>query len=148
MTKRRSPFNWSLRSLGNLKDIHPDLRNVCNVALVKCNVMGNDFVVIDGLRTIEEQNDFIKRGVSWTLNSRHLYGYAVDIAALIHGKIRWEGDLYKPIARCFFEASDELDIPIVWGGKWKQRDWGHFELDRRRYPDPKPVELVINARRS
>jgi peptidoglycan LD-endopeptidase CwlK len=125
---------WSKRSLAQLKGIHPDLRRVCDLAL---NLSTIDFMVIDGVRTLEEQQVHVANGASKTLNSRHLHGYAVDVAAMVGGKIRWEDAYYRPIGAAFVSASGRLRIPIVWGGTWRWKDWGHFELDRKRYPDPK-----------
>ena len=69
------------------------------------------------------------------MNSRHLSGKAVDFAALIGGKVRWDWPLYGRIADAFKQAALELHIPIIWGGDWKSlRDGPHVELDRRTYP--------------
>jgi len=127
-------FKWSLRSLGEMKDIHPDLRKVCNLAL---KYSTTDFIVTDGKRTLAEQKKHVASGASKTLKSRHLHGLAVDVAPLVAGKVRWEAAYFRPIAEAFRQASRELGIPIEWGGDWKTfKDMPHFELRKKEYPDP------------
>lgn len=126
-------FKWSLRSKKEMYNIHPDLRRVCNLALKMSDI---DFLIIDGRRTIAEQRMHVKNGASKTLRSRHLHGYAVDVAPLIEGKIRWEPAYFKPLGVVFKKAAIRARVPIVWGGDWKWKDWGHFELDKKVYPDP------------
>ena len=67
------------------------------------------------------------------MNSRHLTGHAVDVAAWVDG-VRWDWPLYDAIAVAVKQAAKELDVAIVWGGDWATfRDGPHFELDRRVY---------------
>lgn len=124
-------FKWSSRSLRELKGIHPDLRKVTNRALELSPV---DFIITDGLRTIEEQREYVRKGASRTLKSRHLTGHAVDFVAFVNGKVTWESKYMKQIAAAFKTAAKELSIPIEWGGDWKSFvDMPHVELDRRTY---------------
>ena len=125
-------FHLSQRSLRRLAGVHPDLCRVVRRALVLTPV---DFTVTEGLRTRKRQARLVRAGASRTLNSRHLTGHAVDIAALVDGEVRWDWSLYAAIAKAFRQAADELDVEIVWGGDWKRlRDGPHFELHRGRYP--------------
>lgn len=117
------------RSERNLVGVHPDLVKVVRLAAKKTN-----FTVIDGLRTVEEQKALVAAGASWTMNSRHLTGHAVDLAVIINRKARWDWPLYDAIAKEMKAAAAQLKIPIVWGGDWKKKDGPHFELDRRKYP--------------
>lgn len=127
-------FTWSIRSLEEMSDIHPDLRKLCDKAL---RLSKHDFIIIDGRRTLAEQRKHFNNGASKTMKSRHLHGFAVDFVPLIGGKIRWEPVYFKPIGLAFDKASKQLRIPIVWGGNWRWKDWGHIELDKKKYPDPK-----------
>lgn len=123
---------WSQRSRRSLAGVHPDLVRVAFRAL---EISPLDFVVTQGLRTLDQQRSMVRSGASRTMNSRHLTGHAIDIAALVDGEVRWDWPLYPRIAAAFKRASAELDVPIVWGGDWKSlRDGPHFELDRSRYP--------------
>lgn len=132
-----SPFFFGERSRLNLSEVHPDLRIVAECAIRETP---NDFTVIDGMRTEEEQRKNVSNGRSWTLRSRHLEGKAIDFALAIKGKVVMNDKLYPPeiyyppIAESFNGCSRKLGIPIIWGGEWKVRDWGHIELDRREYP--------------
>lgn len=126
-----SAYYFGERSKTNLQGIHPDLAKVAQCALSRTPF---DFTVIDGMRTEEEQRANMAKGVSWTLRSRHLTGKAIDFAAMNGSKITFEPRFYPPIADAFASCSLDLRVPIVWGGSWKTRDWGHIELDRRTYP--------------
>jgi peptidoglycan L-alanyl-D-glutamate endopeptidase CwlK len=94
-----------------------------------------DFGVTEGMRTIEKQREYVARGASKTLNSRHLTGHAVDLAAFIGAEVRWDWPLYHKLAAAMKAAAKELDVAIIWGGDWVSfKDGPHFELDRRVYP--------------
>lgn len=129
-------FKFGERSEKNLIGVHPDLIAVCRRALQITYV---DFMITDGLRTPEEQAILIKKGKSWTMDSRHITGHAIDVAAIVRGAVSWDYELYEKIAEAFKSASLELKIPIKWGGDFisnkgkPRRDGPHFELDRRKY---------------
>lgn len=151
-------FELSQRSLDRMKGLHPDLVEVVKRAIEYTEV---DFTVLQGVRTIEEERENFAKGASQTMNSRHLTGKAVDVGALVDGQ--YDGNnlaLYAKIANAFRQASFELEIPIRWGGCWKELssipeagaamaaygrekraaggrpfyDAGHFELPARVYP--------------
>ena len=122
----------SRRSRDRLVGVHPDLVRVVEAAIARTPV---DFMITEGLRTPERQAALVRAGASRTLNSRHLTGHAVDVCALVDGKVRWDWPLYPRIAGAFKAAALVLDVPIIWGGDWPRlRDGPHFELDRSRYP--------------
>ena len=88
----------------------------------------------EGLRSKERQRELFAKGLSKTLNSRHLYGLAVDFAPLIDGEVTWKTPAFLPIIKAFKTASAELKIPIVSGGDWKTfKDYPHIELSRAVY---------------
>ena len=118
------------RSERNLKGVHPDLIKVVRRAAKK-----SSFIVTEGLRTLARQKQLKAAGASRTLNSRHITGHAIDVAALFNGKVRWDWPLYLAIAKEMKQAAVDLGVPIVWGGDWRSfKDGPHFELDRRQYP--------------
>ena len=126
-----SGFVFSQRSINNLVETHADMQRVTTCALKKTTV---DFVVIDGLRTAEEHRINVANGRSWTRRSLHQDGLAVDVAAYVNGVITYKPEQYYPIAAAFYYCSEQLDIPITWGGEWRVKDLMHFELHRGAYP--------------
>lgn len=148
MTRR-----YSKRSLSNLKGIHPDLRRVIDRALQESPL---DFIVIEGLRTVERQKQLVASGASKTMNSRHLTGHAVDLLPIgPNGKAAFDWPLYDRLAPAVKQAAEKEGVPITWGGDWRTfRDGPHFELDRAVYPvsdwatGDKPPKERTNAAQS
>jgi peptidoglycan L-alanyl-D-glutamate endopeptidase CwlK len=125
-------FKLSARSRSRLTGVHPDLVRVVERAI---QLTDTDFAVIEGVRTLAKQREYVASGASQTLNSRHLTGHAVDLAAYVGRELRWDWPLYHKIAAAMKQAAVELSIPIVWGGDWKKfPDGPHFELSRKDYP--------------
>lgn len=118
------------RSLRNLEGVHPDLVRVVKRA---AEISPVPFVVTEGLRNLERQRMLVAAGKSWTLNSRHLNGMAVDVVDA--DNFGYDVPDMTKIAGAFKQAAAELKVPIVWGGDWKSRDTPHIELDRKAYPD-------------
>lgn len=124
-------FKLSNRSLSRLVSVHPDLRAVIEKAI---QITPVDFVVTEGIRSVDRQKELVAAGASKTMNSRHLTGHAVDLAALVGGKIVWNTAPYEAIAVAVRKAASDLDVKIQWGGDWVTfRDYVHFELDRQFY---------------
>lgn len=125
-------FRLSERSRARLKGVHPALVGVIEAAILTTPV---DFMVTEGLRTLTRQASLMRAGASRTLNSRHLTGHAVDVAAMVDGAIRWDWPLYPRIAGAIKAAAKAKGVALVWGGDWPRlRDGPHFELDRRVFP--------------
>ena len=125
-------FRLSRRSRDRLAGVHPSLVAVVELAITRTPI---DFMVTEGLRTAARQAVLVRAGASRTLNSRHLTGHAVDVAALVDGQVRWDWPLYPRIAEVFKAAALDLKTPLIWGGDWTRlRDGPHFELDRRTWP--------------
>lgn len=119
-------------SLLRLQDVHQDLVRVVERAIELTEI---DFTVLEGRRTKQRQAELLKAGATTTMNSRHLTGHAVDLGALVGGKVRWDWPLYYKIADAMKAASTELDIPIEWGGDWKKfKDGPHWQLPHKEYP--------------
>ena len=112
---KESGFVLGERSLKNLEGVHPDL-----VAVVKraIQISRTDFTVIEGVRTKERQKELVYKGVSKTMNSRHITGHAVDIVPVKDGIIGWRIDDYYPLAEAMATAADELGVRVRWGGAW------------------------------
>jgi len=97
------------------------------IAVVKyaISVTKQDFSVICGMRTIEEQKVLVAKGASQTMKSKHIDGLAVDLMAYVDGG-RWELNLYDEIADAMSEAAREVDVPIVWGAAWSVPNIAQF----------------------
>lgn len=140
------------RSQERLVGVHPDLVKVVNRAI---RVSSVDFTVLEGLRSVERQEELVEAGKSKTMNSRHLTGHAVDVAPWVKGNISWDWKYFYPIADAFMDSAIKLNVPIRWGGNWHVkdiRDWKysaeelvanysgkffdlpHFELSWESYP--------------
>ena len=123
-------YKLSKRSLKSLEGVHPDLVAVVKRAILITPV---DFVVIEGVRTIERQRELFKAGASRTMKSRHLTGHAVDLAVWI-GTVRWEMPPYQRLAVAVKAAAADVGVPIEWGYDLWHWDAPHWQLPRRRYP--------------
>ena len=107
-------YKLGTRSLQKLEGVHPDLVAVVSRAI---EISEQDFSVICGLRTVEEQKALVAKGASKTMKSYHLEGKALDLAAYCDG-IRWELNLYDEIADAMLKASKELGVTLTWGAAW------------------------------
>lgn len=125
-------FRLSIKSKEKLRGVHPKLCDVVNYAIMITEV---DFAVIEGVRSIERQEQLVKAGASQTMHSRHLTGHAVDLAAVVNGEIRWDWPLYDKIAEAMKKSAEALEVKIEWGGDWKSfKDGPHFQLPKEDYP--------------
>lgn len=121
-------FKFSQRSLDKLHGVHPELIAVAVLALKLSTV---DFGITCGLRTLEEQKALVAAGASKTLDSRHITGDAIDVAAWIGPKLSWDMTYYQQIAVAMKQAAEHLGVPIEWGGDWITfKDGPHFQLVR------------------
>ena len=114
------------RSEKRLEGVNAALVNVVRRAARDTEI---DFMVTEGLRTKDRQAQLVAKGASRTMNSKHITGRAVDLAAVIDGEVRWDWPLYHKLAKAMKTAAAECGVPIVWGGDWKTfKDGPHFEL--------------------
>ena len=71
------------RSRQRLAGVHPDLVKVVERAIQLTPV---DFTVLEGLRTIQRQQELLKSGASTTLKSRHLTAlWAGVVSSIVKG---------------------------------------------------------------
>lgn len=119
------------RSEKNLTGVHDKLVSVVRRA---ADVTDIDFVVIEGLRTVERQKELVAKGASKTMNSKHITGHAVDIAPVIGGEIRWDWPLYHKLAVIVKQAAKDMGVTVTWGGDWRNfADGPHWEIDPAVY---------------
>ena len=109
--------------------------HMLGLLLTKATVFQTPVVILEMYRSVEQQRINVARGVSKTMNSKHLDGLAVDLAFLSDleddGKINYSPEKYKDLG-VFWES-----IGGRWGGRFgddpkteKIEGWdaGHFEL--------------------
>src|SRR6056300_1180408 len=111
------------RSKERLEGVDERLQAVVRSAIGRSS---QDFSVICGLRTIEEQRKLVAKGASQTMKSKHIDGLAVDLAAYEDG-IRWELNLYDEIADAMREAAKDCGVKIRWGAAWHIDDFGAYD---------------------
>ena len=107
-------FKLGARSEERLLGVDETLVDIVQRAI---SLTKQDFSVICGLRTIEEQKALVAKGASQTMKSKHIDGHAVDLMAYVNGG-RWELNLYDEIADAMAEAARVCDVPIRWGAAW------------------------------
>ena len=128
---RPTPLFWA-----SLEGVDPRLAAVAILGLCYSDV---EFKVIEGVRTKERQARLVRAKKSWTMNSRHLTGHAVDLMPVgdlngddvinaLDRNITWKKENFLPIAEAMKRAAKELGVEIEWGGDWKRQDMPHFQL--------------------
>jgi peptidoglycan L-alanyl-D-glutamate endopeptidase CwlK len=121
------------RSLVKLEGVHSDLKRV---VLRAADFSEVDFIITEGLRSMQRQRALVAAGASKTLKSRHLTGHAIDFAPIVDDEVTWKWPPFFLIADAFKRAARELNVAIVWGGDWVRfRDGPHIELNRKVYPE-------------
>ena len=147
-----SKFSLGKKSLDLLANVDPRMRLI---ALRAIQITEIDFGVVQGKRTLDEQKRLYGKGrtgaqceakgvpaiyarpgeskVTWTLNSNHLSGRAIDICPWINGKYEWDNNgklgVWPKLAKAFKQAASELGHDMEWGGDWEKTvDRPHFEL--------------------
>lgn len=130
----------SQRSWRELRDVDPRL---IACVMLASKLHKNEFPAIrvevtDGVRTMKEQEEFVRQGKSWTLDSYHLRGQAVDIAFIMGGKAIWDLEWFRRFKQYMLQAAVHLGLnadDITWGGDWSRlRDGPHFQLELERLP--------------
>lgn len=117
-----SGFKFSHASEQKLSRLQPDLRKVVILAL---DYSTQDYIVYETARSLETQRQYVQRGVSQTMDSKHLpqpdgWSHAADLVPWIGGKPVWDwGGCYK-IAGAMIRAANVLGLNrrIRWGGCW------------------------------
>jgi len=122
----------------SLNDLDSRFRPLAFELIARCTEARICVIIVDTLRTVEEQKDNIRRGVSWTQNSKHLpqppegKSLAIDIAPyhtyLLNGPDKLEWDRNDPVWKRIGEIGERLGLKwgVVRGGI--QIDPGHFEM--------------------
>ena len=108
-------FKLSTGSIEKLTGVKSKMVLIVGRAITKTKI---DFGVTQGLRTIEEQKEYVASGASQTMKSKHLTGDAVDLVAYMGSRISWEITLYDDLADAMVEAAKEIGVGLRWGAAW------------------------------
>lgn len=140
-SRRSRSYNimkFTAKDEAKLKTLHPDLVKVVRKAASMTTV---PFMIMETTRTVAKQKENIKKGVSWTMKSRHLpskdgMARAVDIVPIdSKGQVIWAWPIYYKLAPIMKAAAKLVKIPIEWGGDWKKtKDGPHWQLPWKSYP--------------
>ncbi len=112
-----------------LNDLDPTFKPIAMELLARFTEAGICVLIVDTLRTEAEQQENLARGVSWVLRSKHQDGLAIDVcpyetwALAGADKLQWDSD--DPVWLKLGVIGEALGLR--WGGRWTQRDMGHFE---------------------
>lgn len=122
-------------------------KRLVDVVMKACSYVPFDVQLVEGLRTQARQLELWNQGrdgkggkiVTWTKNSKHILGEAVDIVPLqADGSINWnDKKSFAQLASAMVEASRGLGIKVKNGGDWNmngvygekgETDLPHWEL--------------------
>ena len=122
-------------------------QRLVDIAQEACQALPFDVIVVEGVRTEKRQQELYAQGrtkpgkvVTWTMNSKHIDGLAVDLAPYDHEtkQILW-GDVLKfnDMIRSMLRVAAAHKVKIRSGADWNQNgvlrenretDSPHFEL--------------------
>lgn len=145
------PYKYGRGSKLVFRTLHPALQQILLEVLKYY-----DHSLLRGIRDVEQQREYVRQGLSKTMDSRHLPGggyqpndpdypdrsYAVDVAPFINGKVSYNHKEVAHFMGYVQRVADEMGIAIRWGGDWdkdrNQREhtfWDgvHIELQRSVY---------------
>ena len=122
-------------------------QRLVEIAQEACQALPFDVIVVEGVRTIQRQRDLYAQGrtkpgkvVTWTMNSKHIDGLAVDLAPYDHEtkQILWGNVLkFNEMIRSMLRVAAAHKVKIRSGADWNQNgvlrenretDSPHFEL--------------------
>lgn len=125
-------YKLSKRSRKEMVGLHPYIAFAVEKAIL---ITDQDFGVLSGVRTNAQQSRLYDQGrttegskVTWTMDSYHQYGLAVDLVAYVDGKYTWELKYYTAIVKAMKEVIADYNLPIEHGFDMWEKDWPHWQL--------------------
>jgi len=138
-------FSLGNKTLTELVGVHPILAFAVYMAIQRTK---QDFAICDkgGRRTDPEQAWMYAQGrtregrkVTWTLDSFHQYGLAVDLVAWVNGTYSWDIKYYKAIIKAMKEVIAEYKLPIDHGYDLWGKDLPHWQISKLEGRDAREV---------
>ena len=116
-------YKLGKKSWKKLVGVHPILSFAVSEAI---KLTTQDFLVVEGVRTLARQKELVKKGYSKTMNSYHLYGLAVDLVPFVNGGMTFDDKYFNGIRKAMKEVIKKYDLPIEngydkWG--WDKPHW-------------------------
>ena len=128
-------YKYSNASQTKLATTHPDIQKVFNEAIKYV-----DITIIEGIRTLETQQEYVRTGRSKTLNSKHLeqpdgYSHAVDAMACPISWDDWKRNAY--FSGFIIGLAKSMGINLVSGIDWDS----DFNIKEHRFLDAPHFQL-------
>ena len=124
--KGETVMELSKLSMERLEGVDERLKAIVIECAARCAF---PFNVSEGVRSVEQQREYVRQGKSRTMNSKHLTGRAVDLYPLTMNRKQVDWSRFEELADLMFQVASDQGTEIVWGGHWKTFvDKCHFEL--------------------
>lgn len=111
--------------------LRPDVKAKYTVLKNQAAKEGVKIILICAERSQEDQDRLYAQGrtepgkiVTWVKESKHTQGLAFDVAVKRDGGIDWDPESYRTLGQI------GENLGLVWGGRWRVGDYGHFEVKR------------------
>ena len=105
----------------SIKELSGVNGSLVSVVLLAAEITKQPFIVHDGIRTLDEQKEFLRKGTTKTLESKHLVGLAVDLVPVNRGRPIWDVPLCSIVAMAMKEAAKQKNVEIRWGAVWDRK---------------------------
>lgn len=131
-------YKFSRKSKEKLNTCHPDIQKV-----MKEVIKYVDITIIEGVRSKETQEEYVRTGKSKTLNSKHIkqsdgYSHAIDVIAYPVEWNNWERNYM--VAGFIKGIAASMGVKLRMGADWDGdfttkdqtfHDLPHFEIDSK-----------------
>lgn len=132
-------YKLSKRSLTQMIGMNPILAFAVTKAIERTE---QDFGIFSkgGVRSQRVQDELYAQGrtkpgnkVTWTRNSKHCSGNAVDLVAFVDGKPNWESKYYTEIEIAMKNVIRDYALDIDWGFDLWGKDYPHWQISHSDY---------------
>ena len=125
---KKGDYQFSMKSLNNLKGIDKDLVFICHWVLKRSSY---DIGIIEGLRSAERQQELIDSGASKVKRSKHQDGLAIDFLVWVNGEPEWDNlEPYYHVIDWFNKAFKWYEVKGRTGLCWSQIGLDEFNARR------------------
>ena len=122
-----------------LDDLSARFRPLAVELLARCVEAGLPVTIIDTRRTPEEHQANLAAGTSWIDRSLHLDGDAIDLCPTVLLPVKG----WHPASPLWAQLGVIGErVGCGWGGRWVQRDLGHFEWRAPTPASPTPPHVT------